>query len=103
LGSVYWGSKCDNHFTDECKSSLERRAVVRNSNDSYVRHHSTNPKGETMKYFLMGLGAYSVGIGWFFMEQNDSAVSWAIGSFLGLILIFGAVVLAIADLFKERK
>jgi|694.fasta_scaffold05142_7 hypothetical protein len=56
-----------------------------------------------MKYFLMGLGAYSVGMGWFFMEQNDSAVSWAIGSFLGLILIFGAVVLAIADLFKERK
>jgi hypothetical protein len=56
-----------------------------------------------MKYFLMALGAYSVGIGWFFMEQNDSAVSWAIGSFLGLILIFGAVVLAIADLFKERK
>jgi hypothetical protein len=56
-----------------------------------------------MKYFLMGLGAYSVGMGWFFMEQNDSTVSWAIGSVLGLILIFGAVVLAVADLLKDRK
>ncbi len=77
--------------------------MARIASNNYVRHHPPIERKETMKYFLMGLGAYSVGMGWFFMEQNDSAVSWAIGSFLGLILIFGAVVLAIADLFKERK
>jgi hypothetical protein len=37
------------------------------------------------------------------MEKNDSLVSLFVGGGLGLILIFGAVVLAIADLFKERK
>jgi hypothetical protein len=56
-----------------------------------------------MKYLLMGLGAYSVGVGWFFTEKNDSLVSLFVGGGLGLLLIFGAVVLAVADSFKERK
>jgi hypothetical protein len=56
-----------------------------------------------MKYLLMGLGAYSVGVGWFFMEKNDSLVSLFVGGGLGLTLIFGAIVLAVADLSKDRK
>jgi hypothetical protein len=56
-----------------------------------------------MKYLLMGLGSYSVATGWFFMEQNDSTVSFFVGGGLGLLLIFGAVVLAVADSFKKGK
>jgi hypothetical protein len=56
-----------------------------------------------MKYLLLGLGSYSIATGWFFTEENDSLVSLFVGGGLGLLLIFGAVVLAVADSFKERK
>jgi hypothetical protein len=50
-----------------------------------------------MTYLLAGLGAYSVGAGWFFMNQNDSLTSFFIGNGLGLLLIFGAVVVALGN------
>jgi hypothetical protein len=50
-----------------------------------------------MTYLLAGLGAYSVGAGWFFFVQNDSFNSFLIGNGLGLILIFGAVVVALGN------
>ncbi len=50
-----------------------------------------------MSYLLAGLGAYSVGVGWFFMEKNDSLSSFLIGSGLGSLLIFGAIVVALGN------
>lgn len=50
-----------------------------------------------MTYLLAGLGAYSVGAGWFFFVQNDSLNAFLIGNGLGLILIFGAIVVALGN------
>lgn len=50
-----------------------------------------------MKYFLAGLGAYSIGVGsWFFME-NHHPNSLLVGWFLGLLLLIGSVALFIGD------
>ena len=50
-----------------------------------------------MKYFLAGLGAYSIGVGsWFFME-NQTPNSLLVGGFLGLLLLIGSMALFIGD------
>lgn len=48
-----------------------------------------------MSYLLAGLGAYSVFAGWFFTDRNESLTPFFIGNGLGLLLIFGAVVVAL--------
>jgi hypothetical protein len=50
-----------------------------------------------MTYLLAGLGAYSVGAGWFFMIQDESLTPFFIGNGLGLLLIFGAIVVALGN------
>ena len=50
-----------------------------------------------MNYLLMGLGAYSVGLGWFFTIQDDSLTPFFIGNGLGLLLIFVAIVVALGN------
>ena len=50
-----------------------------------------------MTYLLAGLGAYSIGIGWFFTDKDQSLTPFFIGNGLGLLLIFGAIVLALGN------
>lgn len=56
-----------------------------------------------MRFILMGLGAYSIILGWGLSEESKSLVSFFIGGGLGLLLIFGAVMLAVAESPKKEK
>lgn len=48
-----------------------------------------------MKYLLAGLGAYSIGAGYWFYTQHGNLATLFIGGGLGLLLLFGSIVLMI--------
>lgn len=48
-----------------------------------------------MKYLLAGLGAYSIGVGSWFYNANNTLNSLFIGWGLGLLLLVGSMVLFI--------
>lgn len=50
-----------------------------------------------MKYFLAGLGAYSIGVGSWFYSINQTPNSLLVGWFLGLLLLIGSMALFIGE------
>lgn len=57
-----------------------------------------------MKYLLLFLACWSVGVGWFsYLNADEPHLNtWLIGNGLGLLLLIGSLVLQISDLRKMR-
>ena len=56
-----------------------------------------------MKYLLMLIACYSIGVGYWFSFQDESIVPFLIGGSLGSLALFVAVLLAVTDLIGSKK
>jgi len=56
-----------------------------------------------VKYLLFGLGAVSASAGFYFTSQHGSINSFLVGAGLGVLLIFGSIVISVAEYLKKKE